>query len=217
MKIAIFLFLNISLFAQIKISPMLYSELSRVDFFVERGEYKKAKEIFDKIEPKLNKDDDIAYFYYNLAYLNIEREYYKDAIKNFKRVIELNRLSQKDSEQVKFDLSKLLIYDKEFKEAEKILKELIVKYPKNYKYWSYLRDTALSKESYIEAISIYESMYHLNLLNKTEIVKFTNLLAYLKSPYRAYLILEREISKNSSKELKERLNLYLIASKFKSN
>lgn len=86
---------------------------------------------------------------------------------------------------------------KKFKNAQKILITLTSQYPEKGKYWKQLYQTYLSTFNDKKALAVMEMAYKEgHIQEEKEILNMASLMIYLKMPFKAAVITEKEMKKN---------------------
>lgn len=95
-----------------------------------------------------------------------------------------------------------------FQNALKILITLTSQYPEKGKYWKQLYQTYLSLYQDEKALAVMEMAYKEgHLKEESEINNMASLMIFLKMPYKAAMIIDKEIQAGRVKETKENLEL----------
>lgn len=83
---------------------------------------------------------------------------------------------------------------KEYKKSVALLEKIINKYPKKTNYWLQLAEIYQRLEQDKKALAIYELAYAKGLLQKDDITRLISNYLYLEMPYKAAVILEKEMA-----------------------
>ncbi len=83
---------------------------------------------------------------------------------------------------------------KEYKKSVTLLKTIINKYPKKTNYWLQLAEIYQRMGQDKKALAIYELAYAKGLLKKDDINRLISSYLYLEMPYKAAIILEKEMA-----------------------
>tara|TARA_R110002096_G_scaffold95131_1_gene213500 strand:- start:14194 stop:15432 length:1239 start_codon:yes stop_codon:yes gene_type:complete len=83
---------------------------------------------------------------------------------------------------------------KEYKKSVALLEKIINKYPKKTNYWLQLAEIYQRLKQDKKALAIYELAYSKGLLQKDDITRLISNYLYLEMPYKAAVILEKEMA-----------------------
>lgn len=96
---------------------------------------------------------------------------------------------------------------KDYKSASVVLEKVINKYPKKTEYWLQLASIYQQLGQDKKALALYELAYTKELLNKDEIIQLIRNYRYLEMPYKAAIVLEKEMAIGDIEVNKEMLVL----------
>ncbi len=123
------------------------------------------------------------------------------------KAINLEQSPQEKWLQYKLSLNHSL---KKFKNSQKILITLTSQYPEKGKYWKQLYQTYLSTFNDKKALAVMEMAYKEgHIQEEKEILNMASLMIYLKMPFKASVITEKEMKISAYFQLKRILNFYL--------
>lgn len=94
---------------------------------------------------------------------------------------------------------------KMFQKSADLLELIIKKHPEKANFWLHLADIYQSMEQDHKALAIYELAYARNLLKQNGIRQLVNNYLYLQMPYKAAILLEKEMAIGGIKKNKELL------------
>lgn len=96
---------------------------------------------------------------------------------------------------------------KDFDNAAAVLEKIIVQYPDKADYWLQLAGIYQQTKQDKKALAVYELAYTKGLLKEEEIIQLIKTYLYLQMPYKAGVVLEKELAIGGVKDNKEMLNL----------
>lgn len=95
--------------------------------------------------------------------------------------------------------------------AAVILENIILKYPARKKYWIQLAGIYQRLEKDKKALAIYELAYAKDFLKKKQIIQLCKNYLYFEMPYKAAIVLEREMATGRIDSTLEMLNMLVDA------
>lgn len=95
----------------------------------------------------------------------------------------------------------------EYQKSATLLETIIIKYPKKLNYWLQLAEIYQRLEQGKKALAIYELAYAKRLLKRDDINRLISNYLYLEMPYKAAVLLEREMAVGDIKSDIEMLKL----------
>ncbi len=158
-KILLLLLCFICLNAKNSISEKVYKQLQKANKLIEKKQESKAKTILNSIIKIEDNNLAKSYAYQSLASISLRNNNYKNTIKYYEKIVELNSLKKEEIAKVKFSLSQLYlsegIYKKSISYSNELLKSSFPK--KNHLIenlaLAYYHDTQYKKSiSYIKQI-----------------------------------------------------------------
>lgn len=96
---------------------------------------------------------------------------------------------------------------KDFEKAAAVLEKIIVQYPNKADYWLQLAGIYQQQEQDKKALAIYELAYSKELLKEDDILQLIKSYLYLQMPYKAGVVLEKELAIGGVKDNREMLDL----------
>ena len=119
MKKIILLILIISnlVYADNTISKKTYKQLQKAQKFIEKKEYKNAKDLLTSILSNNENAMEKTYALQSLANVYIKQNNYKQVINYYERIIKLNILQEADIDKIKFSLSKIYLSESLYKKS----------------------------------------------------------------------------------------------------
>ncbi len=182
--------------------------------YMANGQFRKAVNVLEPWLAKNPKPDIQVYVLMANAYAQLKQ--YRKALPYIRKAI---NLTQKPPESW-YQLNLALVYElQDYAAAAGVLQTLIGQYPEKKQYWEQLGAVHQQMKQYTKAASIKELAYKKGLLNREkEILDLFNLLLYIDAPYKAAVLLDKELIaghvKNNAKTREQLANAWTLAREF---
>lgn len=103
--------------AKTTISQKSYKQLQKANKLIESKQYSNAKVILNNLLTTSKNDMEKTYAYQALANIYINKDQYKKVTVNYEKILKLNALETKDSENIKFSLSQIYLSISNYKKS----------------------------------------------------------------------------------------------------
>lgn len=115
-KVVLVLLCIFCTYANAALSPSAFKKLEKAQKLIEQNQFKQAKEI---LIPMLETSSTLtkSYTLQTLSSINLEKNQYKKAIKNYEEILQLKAFKKNDLQRVKFVLSQLYLSEQNYKKS----------------------------------------------------------------------------------------------------